>query len=513
LDAAERNAVGFYLENKYGLDTAYFSGGLPVVELGKPDQVNMADNVTTGSVDVVGNVVSTGASLTVVRMLYDTVDHGTNVAAWGFTNLHGSVGLGPFTTSVSNLMPGTKYFFRYLSTNSAGTVVMGGIPGFFVTVNDVTPPIVVSNGLVVWFEAGSLGGTNGTPVCAWPNLVTNPFIASQSDPDDQPSFSSNALNGQPAVCFNNANGGDVLFQEDFASLFTTSASIFVVAEISGAHNYTLFSTRHNDPRLREGGNTRPGAFRTGRVDVGQNQYLMPVSGAHIFNINSSAAEWTLRLNGDLAGLATPQFNPGAGFLNALGGRTQDGQQRLNGCIAEVLIYDRILSPDEQQIIGGYLEEKYGLDTAYENPDGISVDNANGATGVTASDATLHGTLTATGSTVASVSVFWGLADGGTDPGAWAHRVDFGAVGLGPLSTPVGGLTDSTPYFYRFFASNNTHQVWTDSSESFVTDLIPADYTRRLKVQLCGFDGSEPLTNFPVLVILNGSIPGFDYADF
>ncbi|MEM7397238.1 MAG: LamG-like jellyroll fold domain-containing protein, partial [Verrucomicrobiota bacterium] len=49
-----------------------------------------------------------------------------------------------------------------------------------------------------------------------------------------------------------------------------------------------------------------------------------------------------------------------------------------------------------------------------------VDNAGGATGVTAGSAFMNGTLVATGSAPATVAVYWGLTDGGADPAAWAN---------------------------------------------------------------------------------------------
>jgi autotransporter-associated beta strand protein len=42
---------------------------------------------------------------------------------------------------------------------------------------------------------------------------------------------------------------------------------------------------------------------------------------------------------------------------------------------------------------------------------------------------------------------------------------------------------------------------------------PSAYTYRLPLQFCGYARSETLTNFPVLVVLNTGIPGFNYTQF
>ena len=39
----------------------------------------------------------------------------------------------------------------------------------------------------------------------------------------------------------------------------------------------------------------------------------------------------------------------------------------NAMVAEVVIFDRVLASDELQRIGAYLENRYGLDTAYDDP--------------------------------------------------------------------------------------------------------------------------------------------------
>ena len=44
----------------------------------------------------------------------------------------------------------------------------------------------------------------------------------------------------------------------------------------------------------------------------------------------------------------------------------------------------------------------------------------------------------------------------------------------------------------------------------------ADFSRwdhKMKITFSGYTKTEPLTNFPVLVVLNEDIPGFDYSHF
>jgi len=102
------------------------------------------------------------------------------------------------------------------------------------------------------------------------------------------------------------------------------------------------------------------------------------------------------------------------------------------------------------------------------PSWPSIDNAEGATGVATNSATLNGTLVSAGTTPTTVTLYWGLTDGGTTKSAWSNSVDFGVVGGGPLVTNVSGLTTHTRYYYRYQAQNAAGESWAPSSETFVT---------------------------------------------
>jgi hypothetical protein len=101
----------------------------------------------------------------------------------------------------------------------------------------------------------------------------------------------------------------------------------------------------------------------------------------------------------------------------------------------------------------------------------TINNDGGAAVVLTNSAVLRGDLVTTGGQTTEVFVAWGTSDGGTVPGAWANVSDLGAVvppTTGLISTNVGGLSPSTPYYYRFYATNASGEVWAPSSTSFTT---------------------------------------------
>jgi hypothetical protein len=70
-----------------------------------------------------------------------------------------------------------------------------------------------------------------------------------------------------------------------------------------------------------------------------------------------------------------------------------------------------------------------------------------------------------------LSVFWGTADGGTNPAAWSHSVDLGPQGTGLVVRAVEGLLPATTYAYRFRAVSAAGTTWGDGG-AFTTTLDP-----------------------------------------
>ena len=92
----------------------------------------------------------------------------------------------------------------------------------------------------------------------------------------------------------------------------------------------------------------------------------------------------------------------------------------------------------------------------------AVDNANGAAPVLTTSATLNGTLT--DGTKANVYIYWWQ-----DGSATTNAIDFGAPLLqGPFATNLVGLTVSTKYWYRCFASNSVNTAWAGTPTNFTT---------------------------------------------
>jgi hypothetical protein len=95
-----------------------------------------------------------------------------------------------------------------------------------------------------------------------------------------------------------------------------------------------------------------------------------------------------------------------------------------------------------------------------------------AQGITGTTASLRGEITADGGDPPVVTIYYGTADGGTNPASWAFSAPLGAQ-AGEYSLFAAGLSPQTTYYFRSRAVNAAGTVWASGSLSFATTpLVP-----------------------------------------
>ena len=90
-----------------------------------------------------------------------------------------------------------------------------------------------------------------------------------------------------------------------------------------------------------------------------------------------------------------------------------------------------------------------------------------ATNIEAFAAEIGGQITNTGGQAPDVTIYYGQASGGTDPGSWDHSIALGPQ-AGTFSQVVTGLLQGTTYHFTSFAENSIGSAWAPSAESFAT---------------------------------------------
>ncbi|MEM7393746.1 MAG: DUF2341 domain-containing protein, partial [Verrucomicrobiota bacterium] len=98
-------------------------------------------------------------------------------------------------------------------------------------------------------------------------------------------------------------------------------------------------------------------------------------------------------------------------------------------------------------------------------------NDRGATNITANAATLQGDLLSDGAQPTVVSIYWGPADGGTNPAAWANSIDLGIQPEGPFAANISGLLPDILYYVRAVATNSIGVAIAPTSDVFFTGTL------------------------------------------
>ena len=107
------------------------------------DNANGATNVQGNNAWLNGTLVSTGAASASVSVYWGTNDGVFVKSAWGHTNDFGFCTNGQALTTNVTLSPGTKYYYRFYATNTAGYDEWAELSTF--TTPDFVPPQVTTN--------------------------------------------------------------------------------------------------------------------------------------------------------------------------------------------------------------------------------------------------------------------------------------------------------------------------------------------------------------------------------
>ena len=262
------------------------------------------------------------------------------------------------------------------------------------TVNSYTVTVVetsmVLSGLTVWLKADDVNPSDPAQVdglgsvVQWKDSSGQGNNAANAATGDRPTYVAVAANSLPAIRFaqDNDDNGDRLFLGDLSAKFPTGATMFAVVTPSNDGRYNVFDNRTNDSRWMANTWTEavPGAFRNDRANMGPFN-LWPQSGSHIIAMQSGTSDpYTYTIDGNPTQSAAAQYNNGAGQNWVIANRPNGGQA-LNGDISEFILFNRVLTAEENMAMGGYLTAKYGLNTNYPLPGQIRTFGIAGSDGV------------------------------------------------------------------------------------------------------------------------------------
>jgi len=228
----------------------------------------------------------------------------------------------------------------------------------------LSPPL----DMLMWLKADAITGySDGQSLSNWVDSGPFSFATTNAGTTARPVYVASGLNGKPVVSFNATNSQFF----DLPQMFTneTAAELFVVLKIN---NDPPTSTRYGQWRFAGAGDVNAYPFTDSVIYDGFCATLrlatgnpgMSLTNWHLYNTSSTTASWISRTNGvQHFATAVNVFTNGVG--GTMGTARRIGQSGgasafLNGHIAEVILYGRILSAGERTTVHDYIEAKYGI---------------------------------------------------------------------------------------------------------------------------------------------------------
>jgi fibronectin type 3 domain-containing protein len=324
LSAAERAGVGSYLTVKY------LTGSIPVPE--KPSSVTAKPVGNQVYLSWIGG--GSNESYIIERRL-------GNGSYEVIASVEGR------TSFVDENLVAGNYTYRVRASNYAGDSEYSDL----LTVAVSGENLIAKDELVLWLRAD----TESPGVSSlWSDYSGKGNHARQMLPSSRPEIVAGVVNGFPAARFN----GSSYFSLSNVLNGSTEAEVFIALKAnqkSGSNRGLWTWGRYGTYYPASNGSITEGFSLNSQQDLGTP--MVDIDRWHLYNISAKAGEWEARQNGLSFYRNT---NPTLYFnMSELGAYSTT---RFDGDIAEVLVYKRVLSPQERASIGRYLSQKYEFES-------------------------------------------------------------------------------------------------------------------------------------------------------
>lgn len=231
--------------------------------------------------------------------------------------------------------------------------VMSGPGGTTVT----TPDQIDS--LVHWWRADAITGlTDGANIAAWPDSSGSGYHLEQPL-SYYPVYKTGIVNGRPVARFV-GSGGLTNLRNETASASLPATTIFAVVrptDVSGAR--TIRGASDNGGLQFRLENGKIDLVRQGIAVIGTGATTLSTSGFSIVAASyANATSWAVYLNGTLDGSGSHSQTLTAGRTTFVGDSSLFGGERWAGDIAELVVFDEVLSSTDRAAVTAYLNTKY-----------------------------------------------------------------------------------------------------------------------------------------------------------
>lgn len=216
------------------------------------------------------------------------------------------------------------------------------------------------SGLIGWWKADALSLNNGDPVDTWADSSSSRNDATQTG-DNSPTYVTNVINNLPVVRFTGAF--NVTATSDFLSItsVTTMRHYFVVIKWTGTNNLGSVMGKSAAPIKYYGGASNGGV---NELIIHQTFSYSQVVNGTAYN-NGTLLANTAALYRDYNQFQLYECTTTISTLDwdRIGGITSGANNYyINADVAEIVIFDGILSTANRLLVQNYLSRKYNIPT-------------------------------------------------------------------------------------------------------------------------------------------------------
>ncbi len=458
----ERDAIGNYLATKYAL------ASIPAPAAPTDLAASAVSSTQVGLTWTPATTTSAGVTYAIERKSGD----GAFAAVTDVTSASSFLDTG--------LTAGTSYTYQIKARTYAGR---SGYSNQAMATTSASQADLPLNGVRLWLRADAGVPSVAGRVVAWYDQSGNGNDATQINTNNQPVLIANVVNGRPVMRFTQT--GAQRFRLPNVMSGATAGDAFVIVKASGyndgkARGLWTFGASgsvytHNDGTLYDD-------FATNSlVPMGLPRTVL--NAFNLYNVTGTSSQWMNRFNGTIYA----QRNGNTVFFNSSPTLGVGLGLYFDGDIAEVLVYDRLLTDQERDTVGNYLATKYGFAVA---PPGAPVN------------------LTASIFNGAQVKLKWAPGPGPTigtiysiersaNGGAFSYIASVSAA----FSYIDSDLLPNAAYSYRVTASNNVGSAGYSNTTNIVTpssipisvwaDDTDKDGIRDLEETVLGSSASVP----------------------
>lgn len=304
---------------------------------------------------------SGGADQGKAAVYLNTAFYRKTVKVWNGTSwITGKVRAWDGTSWKYTYVGGTVLWNEYEDSTDSGTYL-----GNVLTAAPNQDPVLPS-GMAAWYRADSLSGlADGAKVASWPDLSGNGYTATQGTVGVQPIYKASVINGKPVVRF-----PDSTYAALSSSLSRTQAeTIVVVMQIPRTNQVgSMVGSTASGLQFRINA-AKINVLKQGTADLGSGATALEINTPYTVSaaVDAVSSPNIVKLyrNGVLDGSFTDarNYDVAGTVIGSNVASAVNGAENFIGDIAEIFIYNRILTDSERGAINSYAQNRYGIATS------------------------------------------------------------------------------------------------------------------------------------------------------